>query len=111
MITFEPIEGRAFAIRCIDDTDSGKNPPPFVASGILEFEGDSKVAWVKALSKNSITGMSHKLVKEMVVKIHEQGVDYIKAHRIDAHGLPFVAIGSNGEYILDVVALAKRFKR
>lgn len=110
MISFEPIEGRAFAIRCIEGTPL-EHSPPFVASGILEFEGDTRVAWVKALSKNSVQGMSHRLVKEMVIRIHEQGVDYIKAHRIDAHGLPFVAVGPEGEYILDVVALAKRFKR
>lgn len=107
MITLTPIQPPAYTLRVCPDSEAGQEQPKFHTAGTLEVDAaDSRLAKIVGL----IGGLSPADIHDLVNKLHEIGVETLRASRKEGHRLAFSKL-IDGWYVVDVRALHARMNR
>ena len=107
MIELQHIDGRVIAIRLCRGSSPAEINPPYQASGLVVITpGDPP----GQAGFHLLTGEWRRSdLRELLQTLVDLGITRLVATRIGKHTLPFSTPGANGEHIVDVAGLARRF--
>ncbi len=105
MIEVEIIKRKALLLRFLTKGNEKMESPPFIATGIIEFDMEPHVAW----GKGFMGSLTYPHLRELLQILVDHNIKVLKANRMDKHTLPYSKIDEEGNYVVDIVRLANRF--